>query len=140
MDYRSLKRRCELEDQIRSQIYGDNRAGTHFDYQKQPDGSVTLTLITTNPIHKELFTLYTTSPHPSDAECLDEVLVYLDEVRQRNTGHFNYKVVWFRSGEHQEKFTSYFTGRNFKEIVDKFYHNKNPDDYVIISWTQQPIA
>lgn len=144
MNYLSLKRRCELEDQISLQIFNDNNVRSHFDYQtieiEAGRFSKILTLVTSNPSHKELFTLYTTSSHHSEIECLDEVLLYLDEIKKPQTGHFNYKVEWFRSNEPDQKFTSYFTGKNYLEIIQKFFKNKNPNDFVIVSTSIQPIA
>ena len=145
MNYLALKRRCELEEQISQRIYTDNSATTHFDYQNIPNHSnhrqdKVLTLITSNPVHKELFSLYTTQAHPTETECLDEVISYLDQIQQNDSGYFNYKIEWFRSNNSNEKFTSYFTGQNFKEIVDKFFENKNPDDFIIVSMQMSAIS
>lgn len=145
MNYQALKRKCQLEQKIIVQIYNDNKATAHFDYQglydqdKKTDGKA-LTLITSNSNHKELFTLYTTKIHQTELECLDEVIDYLDSIKKKDNGHFNYQIIWFRLSEPSERFTSYFTGTTFLEIIDKFYENKDPKEFIIVSTEMKPIA
>jgi len=140
MNYQALKRKCELQQKIIDQIYNDNKVTPHFDYHDVQDGKKTLTMITSNPVHKELFTLYTTKAHQSELECLDEVLNYLKSVKEPDSGHFNYQIVWFRKSDPKERFTSYFTGKDYLEIITKFYENKDPQEFIIVTTAMKPIA
>ena len=144
MDYLNLKRRCELEKKIQKRIYDDNNATCHFDYRhidnQNKEQKVVLTLITSNPKHNELFSLYTTSAHNNEIKCLDEIIVYLDSWCQEDNGYFNYEVVWFRKESPDNKITSYFTGKNYYEIMHRFFENKNPNDFIIVSSHMRPIC
>lgn len=140
MNYLNLKRRCELEQRIQAQIYNDNRATCHFDYQSVDNQQIVLILITSNPTHNELFTLYTTDPHCNEIQCLDEVLVYLDKIRNKDHGLYNYQVQWYKTEEYDKKYTSFFTGKNIMEILNRFFENKDPDEFVVISIQMRPIS
>ena len=117
--------KVKLENKISRIIEEDNSCSTHFEYQKR-NGETELTIITYNPIHHEQFVLKKENAD-SVEHALKKVLEYLENSRkQQNT----YTLVWLRKGENKTQ-TSYFSGSDMKDVLEKFYHNKESEDYII---------
>ena len=64
---------------------------------------------------------------PTAERALQKILEYLETSRKyQNT----YTLVWLKKGESKTR-TSYFSGSDMKDVLDKFYHNKESEDYII---------
>ena len=140
-----LRRRCDLEEQIVSMIRKDNQATCHFIYQDETDESanplVSLTVITRNPKHHEIFTLFSTQKYSSPIDCLDEVIEYLTKLQTKPNDFFSYKVIWYKkSVSPNELQTSYFYVTNMKELIDKFYEHKDVNEFIIYSISLNPLS
>lgn len=117
--------KVKLENQISRIIEEDNNCSTHFEYNFV-DGKTEIAIITYNPIHHEQFVLKKETA-PSAESALQKVLEYLENSRKyQNT----YTLVWLKKGESKTR-TSYFSGSDMKDVLDKFYHNKESEDYII---------
>jgi len=118
--------KVELENKISSIIREDNNCSTHFEYQKVDKEKVEVLIITYNPIHKQKFVLKQFVTGDVE-EGLADVLEYLEENRHIKN---SYTVVWLKKGENKTQ-VSYFSGKNMMEVLQKFYHQKDKDDYII---------
>ena len=117
--------KVKLENQISRIIEEDNKCSTHFEYRNL-DGKAEITIITYNPIHHEQFVLKKETA-PTAERALQKILEYLETSRKyQNT----YTLVWLKKGESKTR-TSYFSGSDMKDVLDKFYHNKESEDYII---------
>ena len=59
--------------------------------------------------------------------------------KEKETGVvYTYTIVWSKKGE-EGRYTSYFRGTNEKEVINKFLHEKNKDDYNF-EITQNPLS
>lgn len=135
----SLKRQCDLQSHIRTLIRQDNGADCEFFYstEKRNDHINYLTVVTINPKHREMFTLHQTKGYLSKVECLDEVITYLESINLPESSFIPYKVTWYRR-DVGEPNTSTFYVKEMQELLDKFYENKDPINYVIQSITMIP--
>ena len=117
--------KVKLENKISKIIEEDNSCSTHFEYENV-DGQTEITIITYNPIHHEQFVLKKEKSKTAES-ALRKILEYLETTRkQQNT----YTLVWLKKGENKTR-TSYFTGSDMKDVLEKFYHNKESEDYII---------
>ena len=139
MSTNKIKLICELERYVMDKIYSDNKATCHFDYEKDANsGKISLSIITSSSFHKEVFVLYTTEYREDKIECLEEVQKYLQESKTDKYGYVTYEIKWRRCSN--EIYKSFFCGLNLKEIVDKFYKDKDPNEYKICSIIEMPIS
>lgn len=133
-----------LENQIQNLVFNDNKCSVHFDYTYSDKlKHLTLSVHTFNPVHKTTFLLYSTSIYTDGkkdqldkfkVKLLEEVSNYL-KANIEPKQNMSYTVHWRKnSSEH----TSYFSGKTFPEIVDKFFIGKNHHDYVIIKMVLNP--
>lgn len=135
----AIKRQCDLQSQIRKLIYADNKAECEFFYSSDISNMNYLTVVTINPKHREMFTLHQTAGYPNVVECLDEVLAFLNSLKQPNERIIAYGVTWYKRSVN-ETHTSTFYVKNLRELTDKFFENKTADDYVIQSITMLPLS
>lgn len=117
--------KVKLENKISRIIEEDNNCSTHFEYNKV-DGKTEITIITYNPNHHEQFVLKKEIAATIE-NGLNKVLEYLETTRKHQN---TYTLVWLRKGEGKTR-TSYFSGYDMKDVLDKFYHNKESEDYII---------
>ncbi|MDP5170793.1 MAG: hypothetical protein NWR72_11150 [Bacteroidia bacterium] len=105
-----------------------------FDYLR--DGELMqLNLITINPRHDETFLFHTTEGKDK-LEALQQMLEY---VEAKHTKKQSYTVQWAQKGK-AELQVSYFRARNMYEVLDKFFHGRNADEYTLFSIQLNPIA
>eukprot|EP00762_Andalucia_godoyi_P000554 ANDGO_05216.mRNA.1 hypothetical protein len=119
--------RVALESEIAQLIFKDNRCTSHFAYSDtKPE---TVRVITYNPHHggaSFLVGVFTT------------LTAALDYVRQSiRKDELSYSVTWAKRGN-PEPHVSYFYGTSLKEVVDKFYFDKDPLDFIVRSVTLNP--
>jgi len=134
----AIKRQCDLQREIRKRIKGDNGADCEFFYENE-NKLTYLTVVTINPKHQEMFTLHQTHGYKDSIGCLDEVMAYLDNIHRSDSGIIPYKVSWCKLNENNRNESTFYV-KNLQELTDKFYENKNVDDYVIQSVVMLPMS
>lgn len=142
MEYLKLKRICQLENQIRQMVNEDNGAQCHFFYDRsQNDESanmVVLTLVTSNPRHQELFTLYSTDPQLDEVRCLDQTITYLNQIKDKVNSLLVYQVKWFKKDNPGTEQISFFYAHDIPEVIYRFYDGKDHKEFTIVSVEMRP--
>ncbi len=105
-----------------------------FDYT-QEDGLVQLNLITINPRHDETFLFHTTEG-TDKLEALQQMIEYVEKKHAKKQ---SFTVQWAQKGK-SELQVSYFRARTMYEVLDKFFHGRNAEEYIIFSIQLNPIA
>jgi hypothetical protein len=124
--------KVKLENKISRIIEEDNNCSSHFEYNSVED-KTEVTLITYNPIHHEQFVLKKEiAANPEQG--LQKMLEYLEHIRQNQN---TYTLIWLKRGENKTR-TSYFSGKDMKEVLEKFYHNKDRENYIIYEMKLNP--
>ena len=105
-------------------------------------------IVTLNPAHETHFLLHRVKKQISDSSYNIELLycMILNEVikdlrNKDETILLHYAIGWRDRTKNALKFTtitSYFSGRTFKEIIDKFFFEKCESDVIIDSITLIP--
>lgn len=146
-----------FEDEISRILLSDNGCTAHFEYKhdyigyknldgqpsgKSKEGAIIksgdpilriVTVLTYNPKTKETFLLKTVTAK-TDEEGLQLILAY---AKNHKTDYDSFTVVWAKKSEtKQEK--SYFYCKDLLEALEKFYHNKNREDYVVYETKMNP--
>lgn len=147
-----------LEDLIRKEIEKTSKHKVKFAYAIdslffEPGKTHTIKAITYNPQNDEEF-LLTKISADSHEECLEIILKELID----NNSLSSFTVVWSKKGDQDsvqedehtkvnnkeddyKSYTSYFTGKDVREVIEKFYACKeNPNDYVIYEIKMNPMA
>jgi len=105
-----------------------------FNYSTEGE-KVTLELITINPKHDQSF-LFHSVIGADKVEALNSLLDYVDKHFRKEQ---SYSVQWAQKGG-GELHTSYFRARDMYDVLDKFYHGREKDEYLIFTITLNPIA
>lgn len=137
----------ELESEISTIIKSDNGCETHFEYSDNYPGSnkareVSVSVITYNPITKANFLLCQLwgkrSKH-SKIFALEKALKY---VKKHKKDYYTHTITWYNKGNKETTgtHTSYFVAENPLEALEKFYYEKDPDDYIVFSVILNPIS
>ena len=53
--------------------------------------------------------------------------------------HQNYEIIWRKKGDTKDN-VSWFNGKSFLSIIDKFYFMKDPSDILIYEVKMKPMA
>lgn len=104
-----------------------------FNYTTEDEG-VRLELITINPKHDQSF-LFHSVVAPNKLKALGDLFDYVLQTFRKEQ---SYTVQWAK--KEGELHTSYFRARDMFEVLEKFYHGRVKDDYLIFSITLNPIA
>ena len=144
----------KLEREISEVINKDNGCTAHFIWEYNPCNKTTremgyleLKVITINPNHSKHFLLHRVKKQVVDShniddlycEILKEVITILHS--RNDTTIIHYAIGWRDRSNEAIKFTtitSYFSGKSFKEIIEKFFFEKNENDIIIDSITLLP--
>jgi len=133
----------QLEDAI-SKLASIEGKTVHFDkkcYKEFVDEEdlYSVSAYTYNSLTKETFLLKKVLAKQSYKICLEDILDYV--INSKVTVN-SYTVEWslLKNGRMGPYNTSYFYCKNTVEVNDKFFHNKNVDDYVIHLIKLNPIA
>ncbi|MEZ4775973.1 MAG: hypothetical protein R3D00_22535 [Bacteroidia bacterium] len=111
-----------------------SQANLVFNFTNEGE-KVLLDLITINPKHDQSF-LYHSVESTSKSEALRLMLEYITKnFRQEHS----FTVQWTKKGQ-GELHTSYFRARDMYEVLDKFSHGRDVNDYTIFSITLNPIS
>lgn len=120
------------EDIIRKEL---NDVTIYFDYQED-DSETELSIITISKNHGERF-LFHKIKAGSKISCLSKMIDYIKSDYKLN--HQNYEIIWRKKGDANDN-TSWFHGKSFLDIVDKFYFMKDPADVIIYEVRMKPMA
>ena len=104
----------------------------------------TFTLTTFNPVHESVFLLTKVNgtfskSKPFDSICCRKETMYGRALHRLQktipiASNYSYHIVWHKKGSDIHH-TSYFNGHSIKQVLDKFYHEKDDleHDYIIES-------
>ena len=138
-----------LEREISEKIQKDNGCLAHFIWEFKPAygknslDTLELKIVTINPKHNNHFLLHKATKiitnrkdNIDDIYCdvLKEVIEILNKKCATNPLH--YAIGWRDISNEELKFntvTSYFSGQDFKEIMEKFYFEKCEKNIIIDS-------
>ena len=127
-----------LEDEISRALMAENGCTAHFDYSDDRMNmkgvdvpkNRTITVMTYNPKTRETFLLKEVSAE-SDEQGLMKVSEY---VKTHKVDYDSFTVLWAKKGEKKQA-GSYFYCKDALEALEKFYFNKQREDYIIYSVT-----
>jgi len=120
------------EDIIRKEL---NDVTIYFDYQ-ETDSETELSVITISKNHGERFLFHKIKAN-SKISCLSKMIDYIKSDYKLNFQ--NYEIVWKKRGEVKD-IVSWFNGKSFLDIIDKFYFMKDPSDIIIYEVRLKPLA
>ena len=120
------------EDIIRKEL---DDVTLYFDYQ-ETDSETELSLITISKNHGERFLFHKISSN-SKLFCLSKMIDYIKSDYKLN--HQNYEINWRKKGDTKDN-VSWFNGKSFLSIIDKFYFMKDPSDILIYEVKMKPMA
>lgn len=124
------KIRIRLESKIQKMLQQDNGVTAHFDYKinmNSKKNTVELNLLTFNPIHDDYMLLRRDSGQ-SAIECLEKVLIYV-KTKKENQKEYSFTVSWKKKEGEDQTHLSYFRAHSEEEVLSKFLHEKNSEDY-----------
>jgi hypothetical protein len=129
----------DLQHQIMELLRNDNGVTSHFDYHVNlvsENETVLLNLLTFNPRHEDYMLFHTTKGN-SSIDCLKKMIAFIKtQLPQQQL--YSYTIIWKKWNE-QSEHISYFRAADEQTAIEKFLHEKNPEDYRY-SVTQNPIS
>jgi len=139
-----------LEHKINQIIGNDNGCSVHYQvtHTKRLDSKniSKMVVCTYNPNHDTSFLLWEgeieakiagNDKLDNELTLLQQLLDYVKkEIPPKDLLH--YKIRWTKKGKDSKMIDSFFSGRTAKEIVDKFFHDKNNHDYIIYEMVLRP--
>lgn len=138
---RKKDRRFELEGEIVTLIFDDNRNTVHFDYHvdiDDVDNSVQLDLYTRNSKNNAIFLLHQTRG-TSSVRALENMLDYLRQSHKDEEKN-SYTVKWVdRNDPTKKEHVSYFYEFDENSVRNKFFYNRSEQDF-LISIEMNPIS
>ena len=130
---RKKDRRFELEGEIVTLIFDDNRNTVHFDYHvdiDDVDNSVRLDLYTRNANNSAIFLLHQTRA-TSSVRALENMLEYLRQSHKDEQKN-SYTVKWVdRNDPSKSEHVSYFYEIDEERVKSKFFFNRSESDFLI---------
>jgi hypothetical protein len=122
------EKRFLLESELISLIYDNNKNTPHFNYRVNIDAyeSVTLELFTYNVKNNEVFLLAAVSGKNTE-ECLIKMIKL---VKSRQAEPHSFTVEW-ENLVTGKKALSYFYETSEENVIEKFFFNKNREEYKI---------
>lgn len=132
-----LLKEIELEDKIRKEL---SDVILYFDYQEYENmgDEASLSLITISKNHGERFLFHKVIDN-SKMDCLIKMLEYITSDYKKNLEH--YEVTWKNKKSSETKSQkSWFCGRSFLEVMDKFYYLKDTSDIIIFNIKLMPLS
>ena len=117
-----------------AKMLGLSRELLTFHYSNE-DGKTTLQLATMNPRHQQTFLFHTTQGF-GEIDALNKMQEYVQE--NKNT-RSTYTIQWAMEGIN-DLHTSYFTGKNIYQVLDKFYYGKAITSTIIFNISLNPLS
>ena len=136
--FSQLQNKCVLEKKIFNIVHKDNKSFCHFNYEKISSTHYKLVILTSNEKHNELFIFYVSEQKPTQLECLQDAYKFISEIQNKKNEYLTYEVEWSKKGGN--RIISHFYGKDFLEIIDKFFSNKEINEYVIWRISLMPIS
>ncbi len=142
-----MKNRLILERDICDRVKKDNNCSAHFIWSIK-DSVLSCRLVTLNPRHNTHFLLCQESVRidtSGEGEVESYYVTVLEKINslldagkgKEEENQMCYVVQWKKKNWEEsnlvlsDTYTSYFYGANLKEVVDKFYYEKSPDEIVV---------
>lgn len=129
-----INTKIALEDEISRIIMSDNGCTAHYEYKscvttKSIDSPELkqVTVMTYN-IHSKATFLLKEVIAPTIEDGLKEILKY---VKSHKEDYDSFTIVWAKKGTVKSTEKSYFYCKDLFEALEKFYFNKNREEYVI---------
>lgn len=107
----------------------------YFDYQ-ETDLETELYLVTISKTHGERF-LFHKIKSLNKLSCLNLMIEYIKSDYKKN--YQNYEIVW-RKKEDTKDTVSWFCGKSFLDVMEKFFHLKDSQDIIIFEVKLKPIS
>lgn len=126
----------DLEHQI-SEMIRNGRSGCHASFRYSHQGSKVRTkLVTWNPKHRSTFLVHEVEAR-SKVECLNQLKLYVkDKIREKEKP---YTVRWYlKDSSNPSLVVSHFYAQDLYTLLDKFYYDKNKEDYEIVEIKLNP--
>jgi hypothetical protein len=102
---------------------------------KQKNDVERFDLVTINPKHEQSFLFHTV--HGTDrVDALKKMLEYISEHYSKES---SMTIQWIKIGDNKLH-TSYFRAKNMYEALDKFYYERDMNQYKIFSITLNPVS
>lgn len=120
-----------LEEKIRNLL---SDSIIYFDYKELPNNLVDLSLITISRTHHQRF-LFHKVLGQSKFACLLRMVEYIESDYKKNLLH--YSIEWSYQGKTS---TSWFSGKSYLDIMDKFYYAKDPAEIIIFKTDLKPLS
>ena len=117
-----------------AKMLGLNRDLLTFHYTTQ-DGKSILELATLNPRHQQTFLFHTTTGF-GEMDALNKMEEYIKGTKNTKS---TYTIQWAMA-DTSELHTSYFTGKNIYEVLDKFYYGKAITGTIIFNISLNPLS
>lgn len=130
------------KEQIADIIRSNSGHDTRIKFEQEGPHKVKAEVTTQHPRVKEEFLLVAVEGE-NEAECLKKISAYIDSLLATKPQVYNqntYTVMWRKMGSHLGAMVSYFSGQDVYEVLDKFYYNKNKEEYIIDLIKLNPIA
>lgn len=121
-----------FENKIREEL---PEVTIYFDYQEVESDTI-LSLITISKEHGERFLFHKIKSH-SKSNCLYEMLTFIKSDYKKNLE--TYEIIWRKKNDIKDQ-KSWFCGRSFLEIIDKFYYSKDTSEIIIYKIELKPIS
>lgn len=117
-----------------AKMLGLDRMLLTFNYNTV-DGKTMLQLATMNPRHSQIFLFHTTTGF-GEMDALNKMQEYVQENKNSKS---TYTIQWAIADTNDLQ-TSYFTGKNLYEVLDKFYYGKAVTGTIIFNITLNPLS
>ncbi|MFT4544164.1 MAG: hypothetical protein ACI9UR_001324 [Bacteroidia bacterium] len=138
---RKKDKRFDLEGEIITLIFEDNKNTVHFDYHVDIDDvdySIMLDLYTRNARNGAVFLLHQTRG-TSSVDVLRKMLTFLQSQHLADE-KCPYTVKWVdRTEADKTEHVSYFYEANEDDVREKFFYNRREQDY-LITIEQNPLS
>ena len=138
-DLKTNENVLDLEHQI-SELIRNGRSGCHASFRYSHQGpKVRTKLVTWNPKHRSTFLVHEVEAS-SRIDTLKDLLIYVkDKIRDQERP---YTVKWYfkhsKNTNDLKLVTSHFYATDLYSLLDKFYYDKNKDDYQIVEIKLNP--
>lgn len=124
---------AKLQKEIISRL-GISQENAVFNF-KEKNGIMRFDLVTVNPKHEQSFLFHTV--HGTDkVDALKKMREYIDKHYSTEN---SLTIQWMKIGENQLH-TSYFRAKNMYDALDKFYYERDINQYKIFSISLNPIS
>ncbi len=136
-DILNFEKQLKFQKEIEKIIYKDNFSSCSVDfiYHEFPNTGYDLFVITENPMHNTPFLLCKTH----GITHADAALAALEYIDSHRAIEYTFTVEWKNNKESDTKI-SYFIAKDILAALDKFYFNKDKEDYFIFSIKTNPIT